>query len=61
MYVIVCHGNGRFDGWFVAPGGSQHSYVKNLQDAKTWPTREAAQADACGNESVHHISEVMPG
>ena len=59
MYVIKCHGNGKFDGCYVARSGSQSSYTKRLEDAKTFPTREAALADKCGNESVHSVSELL--
>lgn len=59
MYVAICRGNGKFNGWFVAPSGSQHSYVKDLQNAKTWPTREASESETCENEFVHNVRDLM--
>ncbi len=44
---------------FVAPSGSRHSYVKGLQNARTYPSLEAAQADACGNETPVRVEDVM--
>lgn len=37
---------------YVAQPGSKRSYTTRLQNARVFPTREAAQADACGNESI---------
>lgn len=47
------------DGAFVAPSGSASSYVRNLQKARVFPTREAAEADKCGNESVVRLEDAM--
>ena len=60
MFVIVRHSDGdRFDGHYVAMDGSQHSYTKRLEEAKVFNTREAAKREACGNESVRGIEEVI--
>jgi hypothetical protein len=41
------------DGAYVARPGSPSSYTKQLQTARTFPTREAAERDRCpGNEIV---------
>lgn len=40
------------DGKFVAPPGSPKSYVAGPLAARRFPTHEAAQAEACGNETV---------
>jgi hypothetical protein len=53
MYVIK-RGNE-----YVAPAGSHKSYTKKLENARTFPTRAAAEADACGNESVHAVSDLV--
>lgn len=37
---------------FVSAKGSARSYTDKLQYARTFATREEAQADCCGNESV---------
>jgi len=55
MYVIARNE----DGAFVAPPGREKSYTKKLQEARVFRTREAAQRDACGNETVHALMEVM--
>lgn len=47
------------DAKFTAPPGQQHSYTRKLQAAWTFPTREAAQAQACGNETVVSTDEVL--
>lgn len=53
MYVIM-----RSDGAFVAPSGSRSSYVRCLQYARTFATREAAQRECCpGNETVRAVAD----
>lgn len=42
-------------GGFVAPPGSEKSYTRNRLAARRFPSREAAQADACGNETVEPL------
>lgn len=54
MYVIKRNG----DGHYVATPGSRASYTTNLQAAQKFATKEAAQASACGNESVHAVSSL---
>ena len=55
MYIIK-----RVDGAYVARPGSASSYTLLLQRARTFNTREAAEADKCpGNEYVTTVdSEV---
>ena len=48
MYVIRNNDTGRY----VAQPGSQSSYTNKVANARRFPTKEAAQADACGNETV---------
>lgn len=55
MYVIQRNE----DGAYVAPSGSAHSYVKNLQLARTFPTRESAEREQCGNERVLSVDQAM--
>lgn len=53
MFVIVRHSDGsKYDGYYVAKPGSKHSYVKNLENAQTFQTREIAERECCGNETV---------
>lgn len=42
----------RTDQWggYVAPAGSNKSYTPMVSRARRYTTREAAQADCCGNE-----------
>ena len=45
-------------GKYVAHPGSAHSYVVRLEEARQYPTREAAQQDACvDNERVLSLEE----
>jgi hypothetical protein len=37
---------------YVAVSGSENSYTMKLQEARVFATREAAQAETCGNETV---------
>lgn len=37
---------------YVAPPGLKSSYTTNILKAQTFPTREAAEADCCGDERV---------
>jgi hypothetical protein len=39
------------DSAYVAKPGAR-SYTKLLQGARTWPAREAAERERCGNERV---------
>ncbi len=57
MFVIKRTDQG---GGYVAPAGSKHSYVRNLQHARAWPTREAAEAERCpGNEVIVAVDEEL--
>lgn len=49
----------RDDGAYVRRPGGQHSYSWRLQDAQTWPTREAAEAESCGNEHAALVESEM--
>ncbi len=59
MYVIKCRDNGKCSGMYVAIAGSKNSYTTSLERARKFPTREAAQADCCGNEYPVSIAELM--
>lgn len=52
MYVIE-----RAPREYVAPHGSEHSYVRNIEDAAKFPTREAALREACGNEHIVDVND----
>lgn len=49
----------REDGRYVARSGSQHSYTKLLQEARTFWTREQAEAERCSNERVVSVDDEM--
>jgi len=57
MFIIKRHEDGRY----VAVSGSAHSYTKDIRKARIYRTREAAQADACGNESVLSLLDQFNG
>ena len=61
MFVLICHGNGKYDGFYVAMDGMEHSYTNNLRFAKRFPTREAASNNKCGNESVDTLENQLLG
>lgn len=52
-YVLRRHEDGKF----VTPPGSAKSYTARLRDARRFATKEAAEADACGNESAVRYEE----
>lgn len=43
MYVLVDIRTGRY----VAPSGSESSFTRKLDDARTFPTYDAAEAERC--------------
>lgn len=49
------------DDAFVMPPGQAYSYTHKLQQARLFPTREAAQQEACGNERVLSLEEAAKG
>ena len=49
----------RETGKYVTPAGSERSFCTNLQDARVYTNREAAQRDCCSNEVVLTLSEAM--
>jgi hypothetical protein len=43
-------------GW-VAPPGSHKAYTKKRENARRFPTREAAEADCCvENEAIEEVA-----
>jgi hypothetical protein len=54
-YIIKRHDQG---GGYVAPAGSAKSYTRNALRARRFDTREAAEAECCGNESVVSLLEI---
>lgn len=45
---------------FVAWPGAQHSFTGLLQRARLFATREQAERDACGNETVMPLGGILP-
>ena len=58
-YVIKRQPDGPMDkGYkYVSPAGSRSSYTNKLQEARRFPTREAADRECCGNERVVPYNE----
>lgn len=57
MYVIQnCD-----DAKFVARPGSQHSYTNRLQDARVFQTRDDAERERCGNETIVLVDNLLRG
>lgn len=51
MYVLIRTDQG---GGYVAKPGHRSSYTPRLEDAKKYPTKEAAKRDACP-ENEHAV------
>ena len=54
-YVIM---KGRL---YVARPGSNKSYTGRLENARLFSSREEAENDACGNETVREIADILRG
>ena len=54
-YVLRRHEDGKY----VAPAGQQSSYTTKLENARIFNSQEAAQAEACGNESPIPVDELL--
>lgn len=48
-------------GGYLTPPGSQHSYSQSLRQARTFLTREAAEAECCENERAVALEDEMGG
>jgi hypothetical protein len=55
VYVIQNVDTGKW----VARFGSERSYTNSLQKAQTFPTREAAQPQCCGNERIQSLEQAV--
>ena len=55
MYVI----RRNEDGAYVAPAGQRSSYTRVLENARKFNSRDSAQREACGNETVLSIDEIL--
>jgi hypothetical protein len=56
-YVLIRNDDGKF----VAPDGSEHSYTRDLTKAKAFPSKEAAESQACGNERAVTVDSLLEG
>lgn len=43
------------DGRYVTPPGQAKSYTADVMRARRFPTREAAEREACGNERAQEV------
>jgi hypothetical protein len=48
-------------GRYVAEPGSVSSFTLSLEYARTFPTREAAEREKCGNETIVEVSSILRG
>jgi hypothetical protein len=55
MYII----QNMETGWYVARAGSAGSYTPKLQAARSWPTRDAAEPERCGNERIVAVADIL--
>ena len=54
IYVIQ-----RNEGAYVARQGSKSSYTRNLQHARPFNSKEAAEKECCGNERVRSLEDCI--
>ena len=54
-YVIVRNEDGKY----VTEPGSKNSYTATLKRARVFKTRDEANRDKCGNESVVPVSKLI--
>lgn len=54
MYVLI-----KENGWYVARAGSAGSYTPKLQHARIFTTREEAERNRCGNESIVAVADIL--
>lgn len=55
MYVIIRLSDAKY----VARQGNEHSYTNKLQHAQTFPDRDSAKRDCCGNETIISLEQAM--
>ena len=55
MYVLQRHEDGRY----VANPGTASSYTRALERARKFPSRAAAEADKCGNETAIDVNALL--
>ena len=53
MYVILNAGR------YVAKSGRSSSYCKRIEYAQVYKTREEAEKNKCGNESIQDLNQVI--
>ena len=46
------------DGKYVARPGAEHSYVRDIHNARAFDSRESAEANACGNERAVKVDYI---
>lgn len=54
VYVLI-----KENGWYVARAGSAGSYTPKLQHARIFTTREEAERNRCGNESIVAVADIL--
>ena len=55
MFVLVRNEDQKF----VCPPGAEKSYTSDLVRARIYPTRETAEIDKCGNETVYPVTHFL--
>lgn len=57
MSLCVLRRNG--DGKYVCPPGQENSYTDDLAKAYVYDSREHAEKNRCGNETVVEVPEIQ--
>ena len=47
------------DGKLVTPAGAEHSYTRDLREARTFTTYDAAKRECCGNERPVPVESLL--
>jgi hypothetical protein len=55
MYVLIRNEDGKY----VTNPGQEYSYTSKLENARIFPTKDAANAEKCGNENVVPVSSLL--
>lgn len=59
LFVIKNFDNNKYVAFIPPVGVAGSSYTAKLEEARTFATREAAKADACENERVYEVTELL--
>lgn len=59
LFVIKNLDTNKYVAYITPAAIAGGSYTSRLEEARTFSSREAAKADACENERVYEVSELL--